>query len=110
MGILNSCGFREGIDYIHQFACAQETEGLIAVADFCFPEEKIIIELDGSNHKYKSQREKDEIRDKTFLANDYSIFRIKTPLSEYEKILWKYIIQQTVDEKRNGSTSETTQN
>ena len=99
MNYLADIGFRLNIDYIHQFACTQEDVGMVAVADFAFPNEKIVIELDGSSHTDKKQKQLDAKRDKTFIANGYMIFRIETPMTNEDKTFYKYLIKDVYEER-----------
>ena len=97
---LEELGFKENIDFKHQFPCAQEQMGLVYVADFCFPKEMLIIELDGKSHNSKKQRMRDGMRDYVFRTNKYSIVRIKTPMTNYDKSFYKNIIKDFIKEKR----------
>lgn len=99
INFLTDIGFKNNVDYVHQFACTQEEMGMVAVADFAFPKEQIIIELDGQNHKYKKQKRLDEKRDKTFVANKFMVVRIKTPMSASDKLFYKYLIQDLYEER-----------
>lgn len=99
MEYLAHIGFRLNTHYVHQFACCQEEMGLVAVADFAFPNEKIVIELDGKSHSSKKQKASDEKRDKVFIANGYMVMRIKTPMDEYDKLLYRYLIKDLYDER-----------
>lgn len=93
--IMNNFG-KENVDWIHQKAFIREEDGLVAISDFCFLKEKLIIELDGSSHKRKQQRELDIKRDKVFGANEYELIRIKTPLTKDKKIYWSAFIDETL--------------
>lgn len=105
---LRKIDFKLDIHYVHQFACCQEEIGMVAVADFAFPNEKIIIELDGKSHKHRKQKELDYKRDRTFIANGFMILRIKTPMSDEDKIFYKYLIKDLYEERntkfRTGET------
>jgi hypothetical protein len=93
--LLISMGFKEGKDFIHQFACLQEEMGKLYVADFAFPDEKVIIELDGKEHKGK--KKEDHLRDKVFGLNGFQVIRIKTPMDEYHGTYWKYFIKELIN-------------
>ena len=93
--ILNDVGLEEGKDYIHQFPCTYE-EAIIIVADFCLLKEKIIIELDGKSHNSKAQNKLDKKRDTIFKANDYSVIRVKTPLTDEKMVYWHAFIKEIV--------------
>lgn len=105
MNYLEYIGFRLNVDYVHQFACSQEEMGLVAVADFCFPNEKLVIELDGKNHKQKDQKRADERRDKTFMANNYMVVRINVPMSNYDYTYFQYIIKDLYEERHEAYQS-----
>lgn len=108
MNYLENLGYRLNVDYTHQFASAQEKEGYLFVADFCFPKEKIIIELDGKEHRQKKNREKDKVRDSVFYNNGYDVLRINTPMTEYQKSFWKNVLQNLITDKRNKYGNEQT--
>jgi very-short-patch-repair endonuclease len=105
MNYLDYIGFRLNVDYVHQFVCSQEEMGLVAVADFCFPNEKLVIELDGKTHNHKDQKNADERRDKTFIANNYMVIRIKVPMSNYDYTYFQYIIKDLYEERHEAYQS-----
>lgn len=45
------------------------------IADFCCPEKRLIIELDGSQHYYEDGLEYDKIRDTYLKSLDYTVLR-----------------------------------
>ena len=45
------------------------------IADFCIPKAKIIIELDGSQHYSQEGEKADQIRDRFFCENGYTVLR-----------------------------------
>lgn len=98
--ILLSAGFIEGKDYFHQHPFSQSDVGLVAVADFAFLKEKIIIELDGKSHQGKIKREHDQKRDAIFNANKFTIIRIKTPMDSDQKSYWKIFIKTIINDIR----------
>lgn len=62
------------INYIHGYSVWDIKH--IYMADFYLPELNIIIEVDGTYwHDYPNGTEKDHLRNKEFLDNDYKIFR-----------------------------------
>ncbi len=99
---LGKIGYKKDRDFIHQFPCVQEEMGKLFVADFAFPNEKIIIELDGQGHRERKQKNKDELRDKVFRLNGFTVLRIKTPMNNFDKSFWKSFIQETINEIRYG--------
>jgi len=88
--ILNALG-EEGKDWFHQHPFCDEANGIIAVADFTFVREKLIIELDGEEHKYK--KESDKKRDLVFACNDFYVLRINTPIKKGRETFWKVYIE-----------------
>jgi len=98
--MLKDVGFKEGKDFIHQHPCSQEEMGKLYVADFAFLDEKIIIELDGDEHKNRAHKRADNLRDKVFELNGFYVIRIKTPLDEYHGTYWKYFIKETINNIR----------
>jgi hypothetical protein len=107
--LLIEIGYKKGKDFTHQFACACDEMNKVYVADFAFPDEKIIIELDGENHKYKQHRNEDILRDKVFNNNGYTVLRIKTPLDEEQKRYWRYLIKEIISyirEQKYGKEPE----
>lgn len=91
--ILASIG-TEGIDWFHQNPFYEEERGFIAVCDFVFPKQKLIIELDGKDHLQK--KKEDEKRDIVFYHNDFNVLRIKTPIEEGKLSYWKVYIEETL--------------
>lgn len=93
--ILSAIG-QEGKDWFHQKCYEHEETKLIAVADFAFPEENLIIELDGTSHNGKQKKELDIKRDTVFYYNDHIVIRIKVPLDDSQKVYWKVYIEELV--------------
>lgn len=91
--ILSAIG-KEGEDWFHQPPYYDETLGLVAIPDFSFPKQKLIIELDGNNHKSKKQRERDIERDLVFRTNEFYVIRIPTPIPSERRVYWKVYIQE----------------
>ena len=83
---------KEGKDWFHQPAYYDEALGLVAVPDFVFIKEQLIIELDGQDHKYRKQKERDIDRDRVFTANDFNIVRIPVPIPKEKESYWRVFI------------------
>lgn len=47
------------------------------ILDFCCPEKKLIVELDGSVHDNEEAKEYDKVRDKFFRELDFKVLRFK---------------------------------
>jgi hypothetical protein len=103
--ILERCGYKEGEDFIHQFPCSQEEDGLIAIADFAFPNEKLIIEIDGDSHKTKPQIKKDARRDQIFQSNDFHVIRITLPLTDEKKSYWSVYVKTLIKDAREDKNN-----
>lgn len=91
--ILSAIG-QEGKDWFHQSAFYNEEEGLVAVPDFVFKKEKLIIELDDKRHKEIKIKKRDIERDKVFRCNGFSVVRIPVPISKEKEVYWKVYIQE----------------
>lgn len=93
--ILNCIG-KEGKDWLHQPAFYYEEKGLVAVPDFAFIKQKLIIELDGKIHNNKLKKKRDIERDKVFYHNEYEVIRIHTPIPKEKEMYWKVYIEETL--------------
>ncbi len=91
--VLDTLG-KEGRDWFHQHPFYNEDAQKVFVADFTFLEDRLVIELDGQEHKRTIK--KDLIRDKFFRANGYEVIRIPTPLTKQKMVYWKVFIQETL--------------
>lgn len=71
------------------------------VLDFAFLKEQIAIEIDGKNHDYKKQKDKDKERDKFLLENNWITLRIKD--KEFfgsKRLFYKFLIKEMVETRR----------
>lgn len=109
--ILHAIG-KENEDWFHNCKpFVYEEKKLVAIPDFVFPKEKLIIELDGENHRNKKQRERDVLRDSVFYFNDYRVIRIKVPIPKGKESYWKVYIKEVLkicieDLKKKGLYKE----
>lgn len=62
--------------------------------DLILFKEKIIIEIDGGYHNNEKQQVRDEKRDHTFFANDFSVIRIKNEDTCVNVAFWERLIEQ----------------
>lgn len=106
--VLKSIG-QEGVDWFHQHAYYDEEGGIVAVPDFVFPDDELIIELDGVSHRDKKQIKLDIKRDRVFACNGFNVIRIKVPLDNDKKAYWKVYIEELlkiIKEERLKSKSK----
>lgn len=93
--ILNHWGYRENTDYVRQFPI-----GDLYVTDFAFVPEKLIIEVDGANHKNQKQQRADEERDRFFWRRKWVVLRITDEQLKKSQSFYKYLIREIVDDRR----------
>lgn len=85
--ILIELGFNENTDFIHQYYIKDIKHSY--VADFVFPNNKIVIEEDGIwCHNWKGQVEKDEIRTREMEEIGYKVLRVTdyNVLNNYDNV------------------------
>lgn len=92
--LLKSIG-KENADWFHQPAYYDEERGLVAIPDFAFPKERLIIELDGKDHRGK-KKQRDIERDMVFNSNEFSVIRIPVPMSDEKMSYWRIYIKETL--------------
>lgn len=86
-GILVQAGLKDGEDFNRQHLF--HNDEVIIVTDFTFPKLLLVVELDGSSHNGKVQRQLDKLRDRVCHANGWQTLRIKTPLTDAQKAYWR---------------------
>ena len=94
--ILEENGLREDVDFKHQW-CLHDDDFLM-VADFFLIVPKIIIELDGGDHKNKIQRKLDAKRDRVVQSNGFIPIRIKTPMTKNSVHYWRVFFHEVYAE------------
>ena len=75
------------------------------IVDFCAPRQKLIIELDGSQHL--EHKEYDEERTKYLEARGYRVLRfwnndVMNNMEAVVEVIWSVLIEEKGDEKRQS--------
>lgn len=105
--ILESIGFKLGVDFVRQYPFA----GMF-VFDFAFVNEQVFLEIDGDNHNGKLQKRKDAIRDRYCRENNWIPIRIddREFKDNYKTSFYKSLIKSIVLDRRedynNGNVSK----
>lgn len=89
-------GYKLGEDFERQYPI-----GDAIVIDIAFINEKLAIEVDGREHRYKKQQKKDKQRDRFLIENKWAVLRIEDGLFRGNPSLYRHLIKETVEERRN---------
>ena len=95
LDILKNWEYKLDEDFKRQFPIGDRY-----VADFAFPDEKVVIEVDGVSHSHIKERKKDKIKDKFYKWNDWVIIRIPEKKFFNNPSFWKHLIHEVVEERR----------
>jgi len=93
---------------IHQFNvnwCRSQSSNRYLPYDFCIPELKIIIELDGRQHfsqvsnwgSPEETQERDKYKEQRAIENQYHVIRLLQEDIWFDRTDWKTLLQQTID-------------
>lgn len=98
LSLLKLLGYEVGKDFVRQHPILE-----IRVVDFCFLNERVVIEIDGYSHNNKRQRNKDSKTDSFLRSNGWDVLRIKdNDLFGEKGSFWKNIIKEVISEKREA--------
>lgn len=95
--MLESWGYKENQDYVRQFPVGSKY-----VCDFAFLEERVVLEVDGNNHKNIKQIRKDDKRDRFFYRNGWAVIRMTDEQLTKAPSFFKNLIKEVIDERRKG--------
>lgn len=93
--ILNMWGYDIELDYKRQYPIGDRY-----VADFAFPYERVVIEVDGKNHHSKTGRKKDRMRDRFMRWNEWVVIRIDEAKLKKNPIFYKHLVHEVIEERR----------
>ena len=95
--VLESLGFKIGIDFVRQYPIGERF-----VIDFAFVDLRVAIEVDSDNHNTTKQKQKDEKRDSYLFSNGWVSLRVKDRdfFNSYKMSFYKNLIKEVVLERR----------
>ena len=94
--VLQNLGYKKDIDFVRQHPIGERF-----VIDIAFIKEQIAIEVDGSKHSDKKQKNWDRRRDNFLFSNNWVSLRIKDKeFFGYKGSFYKSLIKEIVDERR----------
>lgn len=95
--MLDSWGYEKGQDYVRQLPVGDKY-----VCDFAFPKERVVLEVDGNDHKSKERRLKDEKRDRFFYRNGWAVIRMTDEQLTKAPSFFRHLIKEVIDERKKG--------
>lgn len=96
--LLEMLGYKLGSDFVRQHPVFE-----MRVVDFAFVNEMIAIEIDGSHHDNKKQKDKDRKNDGYLFNNGWVVLRIKDKDLFGEKgSFWKNLIKEVFEERKKA--------
>ncbi len=93
--IMKGWGYRLGEDYLRQYPIGDRY-----VADFAFPYERVVVEVDDPNHEQKDHKKNDYKRDRFMRWNGWVIIRIPDKKFFKNPSFYRYLIHEVVEERR----------
>lgn len=89
--VLSALGYKINIDFVRQYPIGNKF-----VLDFAFVNPKVCLEVDGSSHNSKKQRQIDKKRDKYLYENNWVVIRIPDEKFHENPLFFKYLIDDVV--------------
>lgn len=96
LNVLESLGFIKDRDFTTQYPLDNRY-----IADFAFILEKVVIEVDGKEHKEKLKLKKDKIRDRHLRSANWVTIRInESDFFGYKGSFYKNLIKEIISDRR----------